>query len=122
MPQQLPNGNFKVYFRISRNADFRSDGNYQCVQFANSVEQFDAVLGANLLGDFVLNAAVASVPDNNVSVASCGQCGSKLYTKGVKRLRVWDVQGRLLFDRQLSDGETIEVGNRRVVFKVVAVN
>ena len=122
LPQQLPNGNFKVYFRISRNADFRSDGNYQCVQFANSAEQFDAVLGANLLGDFVLNTAVASVPDNNVSVASCWQCGSKLYTKGVKRLRVWDVQGRLLFDRQLSDGETVEVGNRRVVFKVVAVN
>lgn len=119
LPATLKNGSYSVYLRISRNADFRSDRNYQCIQFANTADQYSADLGANLVGAFVLNRESSANILTESNLPACWQIGSMLYTKGVRRLKVWDVQGRLLIDKKIEDGEALEVGPRRVLYRIL---
>lgn len=120
LPKDLKNGTYRVYLRLSRNADYKNDNNYQCIRFANTEVQFNAEFGGNLVGNVVIdNSTVGTTPFVTNASARCWQIGSKLYTSGVKRLVVWDVQGRIFYNGTVGEGEVIEVGPRRVVYRIV---
>ena len=120
LPKDLKNGTYRVYLRLSRNADYKNDDNYQCIRFANPVAQFNSEFGANLVGNVVIDnstaGAAALVANGN---ARCWQVGSKLYTSGVKRLLVWDIRGRLLHSGPVAEDQVLEVGPQRVVYRIV---
>ena len=120
LPKDLKNGTYRVYLRLSRNADYKNDNNYQCIRFANPVAQFNSEFGANLVGNVVIDnstaGAAALVANGN---ARCWQAGSKLYTSGVKRLLVWDIRGRLLHSGPVAEDQVLEVGPQRVVYRIV---
>lgn len=120
LPEQMVAGDYQVYLRLSRYADFKTDNNYQCIRFANKKEQYNEQLGANLVGSLCVNTSSVGATSNVVSSkASCWQIGSYLYTKGVKKLLVYDVRGRLLFNGDIEDGKVLKVVPQKVVYRVV---
>lgn len=120
LPAQLKPGNYEAYLRLSRTADYRSDHNYQCIRFANPKEQYNDLFGANLIGRLFVKETSATVSPVVVdSKSRCWQVGSYLYTKGVKKILVWDVQGRLLVSKTIKEGEVLNVGPRRVVYRIL---
>lgn len=120
LPEQMVAGDYQVYLRLSRYADFKTDNNYQCIRFANKKEQYNEQLGANLVGSLCVNTSSVGATSNVVSSkARCWQIGSYLYTKGVKKLLVYDVRGRLLFNGDIEDGKVLKVVPQKVVYRVV---
>lgn len=53
IPQEMTEGTYELFIRISEYGDHKSDKNYHCIQFGNPSAQYDATLGANKIGRFV---------------------------------------------------------------------
>ena len=52
LPKDISVGECRVYMRISRYGDFKTDNNFGCIRFANAAEQWDGGTGANYIGSF----------------------------------------------------------------------
>lgn len=55
LPEDMQEGEWKVYMRISHYGDYKTDNNYHVIQFANDTNYFDKVTGSNYLGKFTLS-------------------------------------------------------------------
>ncbi|MBR5373526.1 MAG: DUF4832 domain-containing protein [Paludibacteraceae bacterium] len=53
IPQEMTEGTYELFIRISEYGDHKSDKNYHCIRFGNPSAQYDATLGANKIGRFV---------------------------------------------------------------------
>lgn len=53
IPQEMEEGTYELFIRISEYGDHKSDKNYHCIRFGNPSAQYDATLGANKIGRFV---------------------------------------------------------------------
>lgn len=80
VPEDLPQGEWDVYVRISRNANYPSDSNYQTVRFGNPVSQFDSTTGSNYIGKFVLSDKVLESSSSEASSSSIESSSSGEYS------------------------------------------
>lgn len=55
LPEDMQEGEWEVYMRISHYGDYKTDNNYHVIQFANDTNYFDKVTGSNYLGKFILS-------------------------------------------------------------------
>jgi hypothetical protein len=53
IPQEMEEGTYELFIRVSEYGDHKSDKNYHCIQFGNPSAQYDAALGANKIGRLV---------------------------------------------------------------------
>lgn len=53
LPQDLEEGEYDLFIRLSEYGDILHDQNYHCIQFGNPSSQYDASIGANKIGQFV---------------------------------------------------------------------
>jgi hypothetical protein len=47
---ELQKGTWKVYLRLSKYGDLKTDSNYHCIRFGNSSSYWDSTIGANYIG------------------------------------------------------------------------
>lgn len=55
LPEDMQEGEWEAYMRISHYGDYKTDNNYHVIQFANDTNYFDKVTGSNYLGKFILS-------------------------------------------------------------------
>lgn len=115
VPEELPQGEWDVYVRISRNANYPADSNYQTVRFGNPVSQFDSTTGSNYIGKFVLSDNVpveedAFIAPQKLANISIRLDGSALYVRGAREVNVFDLNGNLILSRNGLD----EMGSTRI--------
>ena len=123
LPENLPQGEWDVYVRISRNANYPADSNYQTVRFGNAVSQFDSTTGSNYIGKFVLSDKVpveedvfiapqefANIAPQKLANISIRLEGSALYVRGAREVNVFDLNGNLILSRNGLD----EMGSTRI--------
>ncbi|MBP5480849.1 MAG: DUF4832 domain-containing protein [Paludibacteraceae bacterium] len=74
IPQEMEEGTYELFIRISEYGDHKSDKNYHCIQFGNPSAQYNATLGANKIGRFVYKKA----GENGLDDIAQGEEGTRL--------------------------------------------
>lgn len=60
LPDDLSEGEYDLFIRLSEYGKMESDNNYHCIQFGNPSEQYDKELGANKIGSITISAPTAT--------------------------------------------------------------
>lgn len=61
LPEEILDGTYKVYLRFSEGGDLENDQNMYCIQFANIESYFNTEIGANYIGEIIVET-VAETP------------------------------------------------------------
>lgn len=59
LPDDLSEGEYDLFIRLSEYGKMESDHNYHCIQFGNPSEQYDQSIGANLVGTLTVSDLTA---------------------------------------------------------------
>lgn len=60
LPDNISQGTYELFIRLSEYGKMESDHNYHCIQFGNPSEQYDKELGANKIGSITISAPTAT--------------------------------------------------------------
>ncbi len=62
LPEDIHEGDWNVYLRISKYGDFTVDNNYQCIRLAND-NIWNQTIGANYIGTFTFDNSIPDEPN-----------------------------------------------------------
>lgn len=109
LPEDMPQGEWKVYMRISQYGDYKTDKNYHVIQFANDTNYFDKATGSNYLGKFVLSDKVV-VPEEGIALSKVAKTDILLhYANGSMTIQnatsmdIFDMQGNLVMSQNIHE-------------------
>lgn len=93
VPENIEAGEYDLFLRVSEFGNLASDGNQYCIKFGNSSMQYNAQLGANLIGSL-------AVIDKNSSNSACFSTtplyfieGKELHVSECDELNVYSAKG-----------------------------
>ena len=108
LPEDMPQGEWKVYMRISQYGDYKTDKNYHVIQFANDTNYFDKATGSNYLGKFVLSDKIEVVEDDdglversalNPNLIHVDFRSNTLNIHNATEVEVYNLQGKCVFKK-----------------------
>ncbi|MBR4815565.1 MAG: DUF4832 domain-containing protein [Paludibacteraceae bacterium] len=109
IPQEMKEGTYELFIRISEYGDHKSDKNYHCIQFGNPSTQYDATHGANKIGRFVYKErkenGLNDAPQETYIHLSDGQ----LHLRKSEKATLYNLKGELIAASTNNSGETIDL-------------
>lgn len=108
LPEDMPQGEWKVYMRISQYGDYKTDKNFHVIQFANDTNYFDKATGSNYLGKFVLSDKIEVVEDDdglveqsalNPNLIHVDFRSNMLNVHNATEVEVYNLQGKCVFKK-----------------------
>lgn len=109
LPEDMPQGEWKVFLRFSHHGDYKTYGNYHTIQFANDSTYFDSLTASNYIGKFVLSDKVV-VPEEGIALSKVAKTDILLhYANGSMTIQnatsmdIFDMQGNLVMSQNIHE-------------------
>lgn len=104
LPETMTQGKWNSFLRFSRYGNFKSDGNFHTIRFANDSTYYDAATGSNFIGSFVLSDKVPAAmhsAETMVKNPAFRVYGKNLELENVSRVEIYDLQGSRILKQSI---------------------
>lgn len=108
LPEELPEGTYNLYLRISEYGDLSNDKNYHCIQFGNISAQYDDNIGANKIGQFTYSKeSTKSYDPKETQTITIKEGLLKLNEEGI--IHLYTLKGESILNKKVQSYEEIDL-------------